>query len=375
MAAEITEAFIAKGYDARLIDIAQETGPTQGVFFFLNTPSSFDHLPTALFSPESNLSAVQLHVDHPFALPDSILDEWVLRASLDRYRLLLPCLDDVHLLRTRFAGMVHSWMAHGIPREALCPHDSLTTRAYENRAFDVVFTGSIWTQEKIDASLGQLNAGMAGIVNEVVHLMTKEPHLGYVAATDLAMGSRGIITGDWVTQKYLWGLVVAIVNRHRRTQTVKSMQGLKVGVFGSSAWKEHCTGTIEYAGEIRYSQCASAFAQGRIGLAWGPTQFVHSYSERIMQAMAGGSCVVTDDRLLVRRDFNGAASPDGDTTCLFDWSDPNAAREAVDSKLMDIDGALAMAKRGRALVESSCLWEHRVAGMVPFEKPVATQSV
>ncbi len=366
MASEIAQAFVAKGYDARLVDIAEEESPTEGVFVFLNTPRSIEQLPPALFVPGSNLSAVQVHVDHPFALPDSLLDQWFQRVGFEGFRLMLPCLDDVHLLRTRFSGLVHSWMPHGIPRESLCDADALTCEAFDERAFDVVVTGSVRSQEAIDQGLGQLDAPVQMMAKEIAHLMIKEVHLGYVAAVDLVMGSRGVITGSWEAQKYLWGLVIAMVNRHRRIETVQAMQGLKVGVFGSEAWQAHCTGTIEYAGEVRYAQCASAFARGRVGLAWGPTQFVHSYSERIMQAMAGGACVVADDRLLVRRDFNGAASPSGDSARLFDWANPQEARAAVDAQLGDVEGSVAMAQRGRALVEKRCLWEHRVDGMVEW---------
>ena len=245
MASEIAQGFIARGYKARLIDIAEDESPTEGVFLFLNTPQSLDQLPPALFVPGSNLSAVQVHVDHPFALPDSLLDEWTQRVGLERFRLMLPCLDDVHLLRTRFAGLVHSWMPHGIPRESLCDMDTLTEEAFVGREFDVVVTGSVRSQEEIDRGLGQLDAPVRAMAGEMAHLMIKEPHLGYVAAVDLVMGSRGVITGSWEAQKYLWGLVIAMVNRHRRIETVQAMQGVRVGVFGSDVWKAHCTGTIE----------------------------------------------------------------------------------------------------------------------------------
>jgi hypothetical protein len=374
MAAEIAGAFIALGYDARLIDIAHDPSPTQGLFLFLNTPQSLAQLPQALFTPNPTLKAVQLHVDHPFALPDSIIDQWNQHNNLENFHLHLPCLDDAHLLRPRFPNLIHSWTPHGIPQSTLSNPDHITQQHHANRPFDVVCTGSIRSQDEIDKGLNALDQSMTIMVTDVVHLMLKEPWLGYVAAVDLALGSRGVITGNWSTQKHFWGLVTAIVNRHRRTQTVQSLQGLKVGVFGSSAWKEHCTGTIEYAGEVAYADSASAFAQGRIGLAWGPTQFVHSYSERIMQAMAGGSCVIADDRLLVRRDFNGAASPAGDTVRLFDWGDPNAARAAADAQLADPQGSLNMAKRSRELVERTCLWTHRVKAMVDVQPSSPTPS-
>jgi len=108
MADEVLEALTALGYDARPIDLTKDTPPTEGVFFFFNSPQSLDHLPPALFDPGSTLRAVQYHVDHPFALPDGVLDEWTRRVGLERYRLFLPCLDDVHLLRPRFPGLVHA---------------------------------------------------------------------------------------------------------------------------------------------------------------------------------------------------------------------------------------------------------------------------
>ncbi len=373
MANELLEAFTIKGYDARPHDLLNDPSPTQGVFLFMNTPQSLDQLPLALFSPGSNLKAVQLHVDHPFALPAEILDQWNQRSTLSNLRLLLPCVDDTHLLRPRFPGLMHSCIPHGIPRSSLCNIDTLNTQEYDSREFDVVFTGSVRSQREIDTILSQANPHVVTMITNIAHLMIKEPWLGYVAAVDLVMGSQGVITGNWETQRSFWGIVIAIVNRHRRMETVKSMQGLKVGVFGSPAWEDQCTGTIKYAGEVSYAQCASAFARGRIALAWGPTQFVHSYSERIMQAMAGGACVVADDRLLVRRDFNGSASPAGDTTKLFDWGDPNAARSAADTQLADPQASLAMAKRGRELVEARCLWEHRVDAMVDVQKSPVTQ--
>jgi len=366
MSKELTDAFLARGYDAEHFNLVQDAMPTEGIILFMNVPISLDDLPPALFVPGSNLRAIQLFVDHPFGLPDNIIDQWGESNGLNNFCLCLPCLDDVHLLRSRFPNLIHSWIPHGIPRDSLCELDSMTMDQYNNKEFDVVVTGSVRPQEEIESSLTQIKDPMVlSMISDIVDLMVKEPHLGYVAACDLVMGSRGIITGKWITQRFLWALVIAIVNRHRRTQTVQSLQGLKVGVFGSKSWVPHCTGTIEYAGEVEYASCAKAFSRGRIGLAWGPTQFVHSYSERIMQAMAGGSSVVCDDRLLIRRDFNKstATNAEGPTAKLFDWGDPVAARAAVDQQLADPQAALAMARRGREHVESTCLWEHRVDDM------------
>ncbi|MEQ9206781.1 MAG: glycosyltransferase [Phycisphaerales bacterium] len=368
MSEELLEAFTAKGYDARIFDLAPDNMPTEGTLFFMNTSNSLQGLPPALFTPDSNMRAIQYYVDHPFGLSDGSIDQWDQINKLSNYRLALPCIDDAHLLRYRFPNLIHGWIPHGIPRSALCDLGTLTPEHFTNREFDVVVTSSVRPQEEIDEAIAEIkDPGMVQLINSIANMMIRDPQLGYVAACDLALGTKGIITGKWITQRHLWGLVIAIVNRYRRIETVKALQGLKVGVFGSEEWAKHCTGTIKYAGQASYAECADAFSRGRIGLAWGPTQFVHSYSERIMQAMAGGACVVADDRLMVRHDFNGSMSAEhtDPTATLFDWSGTNLhqAREKIDALLAQPDVALKQAIRGRMHAERTCLWEHRVDQM------------
>lgn len=373
MSVELCEAFNAKGVDARLRKLTVDTMPTEGTLFFMNTDDTLLGIPPELLKQNSSMRAIQYYVDHPFGLSDGGIDKWNEINQLENYRLALPCIDDAHLLRYRFPNLVHGWVPHGIPRSALCNAESLTPDHYNAREFDVVVTSSVWSQERINDTISTIkDPGIGQMVNDIANMMIRDPHLGYVAACDIALGSRGIITGKWITQKHLWNLVIAIVNRFRRIETVKALQGLKVGVFGTDEWAKHCTGTIHYAGQATYAECAGAFERGRVALAWGPTQFVHSYSERIMQAMAGGACVVADDRMMVRHDFNGtmSANSESPTAKLFDWSGTNiaSAREAIDYQLAHPEESLEMAKRGRAHVENTCLWEHRVEAMMGLIK-------
>ena len=377
MSEELCEAFIARGYNAKLRTLLPNDQLDEGTLFIMNSDNALSGFPPALFEPGSRMRAIQYYVDHPFGLSDGSIDLWNRANGLSNYRLALPCLDDVHLLRYRFPNLVHSWIPHGLPRSALCDLDTLTPERYAQREFDVVVTSSVRAQEEIDRSIETINdPGMVDMINNIASIMIHDPHIGYINACDIVLGSRGIITGKWVTQKHFWNLVIAIVNRFRRIETVKALQGLRVGVFGSDEWDKHCTGTIHYAGQATYAQCAQAFSRGRVGLAWGPTQFVHSYSERIMQAMAGGACVVADDRMMVRHDFNGSmsASPASPTAKLFDWSGTNlgAAREAIDFQLAHPSESLEMARRGRIHAEKTCLWEHRVDQMMSLAASIPT---
>lgn len=364
MARELHDAFVATGHDARLVDMATDAHPREGVFVFFNAPVSLDAFPAALWERDSGLRGVQVFVDHPFALPEDKIDEWRRRNGLENFRMCLPCADDVHLLRLRWPGLKHAWVGHGVARSCLCEADGVTRAGWDGRAFDVVVTGSIAEEAYIARGFDRLTPAVAGMVREVVAMMVADPRVGYLQAVDLVMGSRGVITGEWKTAQLFWRLCVMMVNRTRRVRAVQSLQGLRVGVFGSAAWREFCTGTVSYGGEVAYGEIASAFGRGRVGLAWGPTQFVHSYSERIMLAMSAGCAAVSDDRLLVRRDFGGACG-------LYNAGDPSTARAVCDRVLASPDQAVEMARRGRALVEERCLWEHRVPALLERAGAVA----
>ncbi len=356
MAHELHEAFVSCGHDARVMKLGKDEHPTSGVFVFFNAPMSVDVLPPALFTPGSSLRGVQIFVDHPYGLPDDVLDAWHEMNGMSNYRLCLPCVDDVHLLAMHWPGMKHDYMAHGIARGALCDPAAITREAWDAKEFDVVLTGSIGSVEEYESVLERLSPDIGHMVREIVALMITHPAMGYVQACDVVMGSRGVITGKWATGKLFWRLVIAAVNRHRRVSAMESLQGLRVGVFGGEEWARVCSGTVSYEGRVGYSEVAGAFGLGRVALAWGPTQFVHSSSERVLLAMAAGCAAVSDDRLIVRREFVGEQSCVG----LYDSARAATARGCVDKMLANPDAAIEMSKRGRQVVEERHLWEHRL---------------
>lgn len=357
MAKELGTELAAAGHDARMIDLATDPHPEAGVFVFFNAPVALDAFPAALWQPGGGLRAVQVFVDHPFALPDAALDEWSRRGGLGNLRVCLPCADDVHLLRMRWPGLVHAWMGHGIPASALCDPGVIDRAGWDGKEYDVVAAGSIAEQAEIDTALERMSGPVRSMAREIIGLMTADQRIGYLQALDLVMGSRSVVTGEWKTARAFWRVCVAAVNRARRLRAVDALQGLRVGVYGPEAWREACTGTIAYAGKISYQGIPAAFARGRVGLAWGPTQFVHSYSERIMLAMAAGSAAVSDDRLLVRRDFPGLCG-------LYDAGRPESLRAVCERMLADPAASIGMARRARAWVGERCLWRHRAGALL-----------
>ncbi|MEM8757762.1 MAG: glycosyltransferase, partial [Planctomycetota bacterium] len=255
-------------------------------------------------------------------------------------------------------GLSHGHVPHGIPRGSLIERDRLSEAAYAGREFDVVVAGSIHSREELAVLRRAVPTQAQPWIDEIVALMAAEPWMPFEQAMDLVMGSRGVITGAWGTMSAVWRVVTAELNREQRTRMVSGLQGLDVAVFGGSAWGEQCAGSIRYAGQCAYSELPRALARGRACLAWGPTQFEHTFSERLLLSMAAGCASVADDRYMIGRHF-GFDGADASVR-VFDARQPGACRAAFEAVLSDPAAMVALARQGRAAVEAGHLWSHRV---------------
>ena len=132
MSEELCEAFNAKGYTAKLRNLAPDSMPTEGTMFFMNTDDSLSGMPPELLEQGSVMRAIQYYVDHPFGLSDGSIDKWNQINHLENYRLALPCIDDAHLLRYRFPNLVHGWVPSHARRCAIPNHSRLRTTRTES---------------------------------------------------------------------------------------------------------------------------------------------------------------------------------------------------------------------------------------------------
>ncbi len=354
MAEELAQGFEAHGDQFEVLDGLPD-GSRPGILVFFNMPAAIEAIPAAVRRPGSRVACVQIMVDHPLALAPEITDATSL---LPNFRLLLPSVDGLHLLRLRWPRLVHGHLPHGIGRGSLVDTSCVTHDGLASRDFDVVVAGSIHTEEQLRALKGQLPQQTHDWVDEIVMLMLAEPMLPFEQAVDLVAGSRSVVTGNWSTLAGLWRVTSAHLNRLQRIQMVEELQELDVAVYGSEAWRSVCRGTIRWQGDAPYRDVARVFASGRVCLAWGPTQFEHTFSERLLLSMAAGCASVADDRYMIGQHF--AFEGAGQSVQVFDARHPGALRASVESLLGDTDRLVSMAQHGREAVEAGHLWEHRV---------------
>lgn len=370
MATELVEAFESAGCP---VNPTRIRAGQPALHLFLNFPHSLEQVTSwhedYRRSGGGPSGLVHFFVDHPMALHIGMMDRL---AELPHYRLVMPCMDDGHLLRLRWPRIKQIPMAHGVPASALCDASMLEAshlgtigtsaqRTHPNpslgeglvRDIDLVASGWIATAEEVDRHIASTPDSLRGTVREMIDVLTRYPAMSFGQAFDIAL-PRGAFTSDWWSlMQGLWGAVIPAVNRARRTRLVSAMQGVRMVVHGPDAWREFCTGTIEYGGEIAYAELPRAMARAKVALGWSPTQFTLGFSERLLVGMAAGCACVTEDRVVTRRAFEGCAA-------WFDQASPQSARDAVEQLLADDECRAAMARRGRDRVEAGHLWKHRL---------------
>jgi len=223
----------------------------------------------------------------------------------------------------------------------------------------VVLSGSFHSLEQIAALEVSITSNVRASADEMVALMLGDRGMTFEQAKDLVMGSRNLGFPSWGYDATFWKYVTARLNRAFRISMIEAMQGLNTLVVGSGAIEEFCTGTIVYGGSSGYLDIADQLARARVCLALGPTQFTHTFSERLLLGMAAGCACVADDRWMIHQHFNANTSNEPDVL-TFPATSPGAARERVESLLADQASLSAMALRGQTRVVNEHLWIHRL---------------
>lgn len=377
MARELADAFAEKGCEINPPGVrAGVQGAPACVILWLNFLASMNDLKPEITRAGSRAALVQFFVDHPLALWPEQMDAL---SRLDNFRMCLPCLDGAHLLRLRWPRLRHVHCLHGVSRAALADRESIGAP----REDGLLVMGSIHTEAEVAAVRAKAPGRLLRGADEIVELMVAHPWMPFEQAAEVALAPMGALVGDWNLLTGVWKYVSAAVNRRRRVALVRAMEGAPTVVYGAEAWKEFCRGgagapdrsTIEFRGDLPYAETSAALKRARACLAWGPTQFTHSFSERLLLSLGAGCATVADDRLLVRRHFacegvgaeavRATASAGADvkrSTCVrvFDAADAASARAAVEALLADPERRAAMGLAGRDEIERAHLWAHRV---------------
>lgn len=358
MANELADALRDAGHTVN----PQQVAPPYALLW-LNFLADINDIPTEAHEPNTRIALLQFFVDHPLALWPQQLDTL---ARLPNFRMLLPCADSAHLLRLRWPTLRHIHCLHAVSPRALASHDSITARhssaapRSDTPTDDIIILASIHPQSELDDMRARIPTRLQKGADEAVRLLVEHPTITFEQAADITLATQGVLTGEWTILSSLWRYATAAANRQRRVNLALALDGLHVVIHGAEAWSEICSASksLEYRANLPYTQIPDALARARVCLAFGPTQFTHSFSERLLLSLAAGCATIADDRILARKHFAQEGQPE--LLTLVDAANPEQAREAAESLLKDPDRRASMAHAARDEIERAHLWSHRV---------------
>jgi hypothetical protein len=323
---------------------------------------------------------VQWMIDHPLAFESTAISRW---AALPAFRVAVTCDDDTQLLRLRWPHLRVLRIHHAVWPGALV-HPQTLAATHEGRAvesgtgpaapardIDVLFAGSIATQEQLDKLRSNVPAQLHPVADEIAQLRFEQPHVTVTQALDLCLPAGLHASDHWELIGRLQMLSVAKVNIQRRLALLDSLQGLRVTVLGGGNWAPHCTGTVTYGGEVRFEDMHHWVKRAKVCLAVNPPQFASGFSERLLLSLAGGAATITDDRPAVRTEFcsplpgrsrfSATTSP---SLRLFHAANPLEARGYCEELLRDVGARATMADAGVRAVAKAHLWGHRLPAIL-----------
>jgi hypothetical protein len=324
------------------------------VFLFFNNPSSPQALHQWMGPVLGPRAVVQWCVDHPLTLPAAHVDRY---AAIPGYRLVM--VGRTTCTCCRCAGRRSAQRGCGT---AWTPARCATRGAITGgREFDLVIAGSIASEAAIDEMRGVIPGALRSGAEEIIALRTRYPQLSFGQAWDAAMPRLDHPGDHWNQMSAVFQYTTAVVNRTRRTALVKAMLGVRTRLLGTETLRALCGGTVEYGGECAYADVPRELARAKVCLALGPTQFVQSFSERLLLSLAAGCATVADARVSVEQEFGMAGCVEA-----FDVASPEAARAAVEALLKDDTKRVEMGRCGRRAVAQGHLWTHRVPTIAGF---------
>jgi hypothetical protein len=194
--------------------------------------------------------------------------------------------------------------------------------------------------------------------------------MSFGQAMDVALPSGVRANDQWLLMKSLFAYTTAAAGRVRRVAAAQAMQGLRVTLLGTDAWKEFATGTLTYGGQVGYQELPAWLMRSKVCLAISPPQFVTGFSERVLLSMAAGCATVAEERVAVGREFGASGAVQ-----MYAPDRPELARIMVGKLLADAGARASMGMVGRELVVRGHLWGHRVGTVMTAAGMVERQAV
>ncbi len=261
-------------------------------------------LPRALMDDDSYFLD---HVDAPFF--DIILDHPLyhhdsLKHKLSNFHII--CLDDNHKSYIeKYYPHIKSVTATPMTGEIAFGHDSVDWDSFENRKYDILFSGTYTDPVMIEAAIHKIPKFLAENVYTLIDMQLKDTSLTIESAVEQLAENEiyDYINTDLPLHTQSFYLADAYVRCYNRKKLVQELDKCShpVHLFGS-LWEELDLKHAELHREIPFNLTFTIFANSKLSTNIMPN-FKAGSHDRVYSSQINGAAVLTDPTDLLLKEY------------------------------------------------------------------------
>ncbi len=334
------ENYIGKSYDA-LIDFNSDLPKA-----LLDDDSYFlDHIDAPFFD---------IILDHPLYHHDS------LKNQLNKFHVI--CLDALHKdYINKYYPHIKSVTVTPMTGELAFGHDFIDWDNYENRPYDITFSGTYTDPMRLETRIQKLPADIAKATIDLIEIMKSDSTLSIEDAVDML--SRNdfyeYINDDkplYTQTFYLADSYIRCLNRKKLVQTLDKCEH-NFHLYGA-LWEELDLKHAILHREIPFNLTFTVFAKSKISVNIMPN-FKAGSHDRVFSGQLNGAVSLTDKTKLLLQEYT-----DKKSILFYDLNSIEQLPYMLDNSLNDINTLKKIAQEGYRIASNNHTWTNIAESIV-----------
>ncbi|WP_028243598.1 glycosyltransferase [Pseudobutyrivibrio ruminis] len=311
-------------------------------------------LPRALMDDDSFFLD---HVDAPFI--DVILDHPLyhhdsLKNKLKNFHVV--CLDSKHKdYILKYYPHIKSVTVTPMTGELAFGKDELSFTDFEDRPYDILFSGTYTDPTRIETAIKKLPDFLASNVMDLIDMMLADSTLTIEDAVE-ALAKNEIY--DYINSDlplhtqtfYLADTYVRCVNRKKLIQALDKCEH-KLDLFGG-LWEELDLKHATIHREIPFNLTFTVFSKAKICANIMPN-FKAGSHDRVFSAQLNGAVALTDPTTLLKKEYK-----DGENILFYELDDIDAVTTKTDAALSEPSALKEIAQMGYSIAAKNHTWDN-----------------
>ena len=260
---------------------------------------------------------------------------------------------DEEALRIFYPSLTHAYLPHAVDL-------NLWKKQDVEKEFDVVFLSSVDDYElKIQELSQTMPKQMFDLLMTFYQTWLSVPNMSFWQLYQLFMDKAGLNL-DLIQCKLLFHNLVYLVSHTKRVQLIQSLKDFNVKVFGNDTWKKYVQGKVEYCGECDFLESINVINKSKIVLHSHPTQLASGLHERILNASAVETFVISSDTPSIQAEF-------GENMAYYNNVNFADIAEKLEYYLKNDEERVEKSKKAREIVKEKHTWDIRarqILGMI-----------